>query len=62
VHDAATVAFFHGFHAANYVSAGVAAAGAVMALALLPSQPRAGAEGATEPRTVSAAAAAQARN
>jgi EmrB/QacA subfamily drug resistance transporter len=62
VHDAATVAFFHGFHAANYVSAGVAAAGAVMALALLPSQPRAGAEGATEPRTVSAAAAAPTRN
>src|SRR4051794_1231539 len=32
LHDAATSAFFHGFHAANYVSAGIAAAGALMAL------------------------------
>ena len=39
VHDAASSAFFHGFHAANYVAAGVAAAGAVMALALLPAHP-----------------------
>ena len=39
VHDAASAAFFHGFHAANYLAAGVAAAGAVMALALLPAQP-----------------------
>ena len=30
---------FQGFHTANYVAAGVAAAGAVMALALLPAQP-----------------------
>ena len=36
---AASSAFFHGFHAANYVAAGVAAAGALMALALLPAQP-----------------------
>jgi EmrB/QacA subfamily drug resistance transporter len=41
VHNAASSAFFHGFHAANYVAAGVAAAGAVMALALLPAHPRA---------------------
>jgi hypothetical protein len=34
-----THAFFQGFHAANYVAAGIAAAGAVMALALLPAQP-----------------------
>jgi hypothetical protein len=39
VHNAASSAFFHGFHAANFVSAGVAAAGAVMALVLLPAQP-----------------------
>jgi len=38
VHDAANSAFFDGFHAADYVSAGVAAAGAVMALALLPAR------------------------
>ncbi len=39
IHNAASSAFFQGFHAANYVSAGVAAAGAVIALALLPAQP-----------------------
>jgi hypothetical protein len=39
LHNAATSAFFHGFHTANYVAAGIAAAGAVMALALLPAQP-----------------------
>jgi EmrB/QacA subfamily drug resistance transporter len=39
IHNAANSAFFNGFHAANYVSAGVAAAGAVMALALLPAHP-----------------------
>jgi EmrB/QacA subfamily drug resistance transporter len=39
VHSSASSAFFHGFHVANYVAAGVAAAGAVMALALLPAQP-----------------------
>ena len=39
VHDAASSAFFSGFHTANYVSAGVAAAGAVMAIVLLPAHP-----------------------
>src|SRR5271165_3770172 len=39
VHNAANSAFFDGFHAANYVAAGIAGAGAVMALALLPAQP-----------------------
>ncbi len=39
IHDAASAAFFHGFTAANYLAAGVAAAGAVMALALLPAHP-----------------------
>ena len=40
VHNAASSAFFHGFHAADYVSMGVAAAGALMALVLLPAAPR----------------------
>ena len=39
IHNAATSAFFAGFHAANYVAAGVAAAGAVMALVLIPADP-----------------------
>jgi predicted MFS family arabinose efflux permease len=39
IHDAASSAFFHGFHAANFVAAGVTAAGALMALALLPAHP-----------------------
>ena len=39
VHGAASSAFFDGFHTADYVSAGVAVVGAVMALALLPAQP-----------------------
>jgi predicted MFS family arabinose efflux permease len=39
VHDAASAAFFHGFAVADYLAAGVAAAGAVMALALLPAHP-----------------------
>jgi hypothetical protein len=44
VHDAAVSAFFHGFNAANYVAAGVAALGAVMAVALLPAQPNVGSD------------------
>jgi hypothetical protein len=53
VHDAAEAAFFHGFHAANYVAAGVAAAGALMALALLPAYPTTSGDAAAEPhRTV----------
>jgi EmrB/QacA subfamily drug resistance transporter len=39
IHNAATSAFFDGFHAANYVAAGVAAAGAVLALVLVPAHP-----------------------
>jgi EmrB/QacA subfamily drug resistance transporter len=42
VHDAATAAYFHGFTTANYVAGGVALAGALMALALLPAHPTAG--------------------
>src|ERR671934_1319318 len=39
IHNAASSAFFHGFRAANWVAAGAAAAGAVMALLLLPAHP-----------------------
>ena len=39
IHDAASSAFFDSFHAADLVAAGVAATGAVIALALLPSRP-----------------------
>jgi EmrB/QacA subfamily drug resistance transporter len=57
VHDAASAAFFHGFHVANYVSAGVAAAGAVMALALLPDHPAIAAEDAAGAEALAAVAA-----
>jgi EmrB/QacA subfamily drug resistance transporter len=52
IHDAAHSAFFAGFGAANYLAAGIAAAGAVMALALLPAQPNTGTDDA--PQTQSA--------
>ena len=39
VHDAASMAFFHGFSTGNLVAAAVAAGGALMAAALLPAQP-----------------------
>jgi EmrB/QacA subfamily drug resistance transporter len=51
VHGAASSAFFHGFRAANYLAAGVAGAGAVMAIALLPAQPTAGADDIAEAQT-----------
>jgi hypothetical protein len=41
VHTAATSAFFHGYSAANLVAAGVATAGALVALIWLPQQPTA---------------------
>jgi EmrB/QacA subfamily drug resistance transporter len=51
VHDAATSAFFHGFSTANLVAAGVAAAGALIALALLPAHPARAASRAPAPAT-----------
>jgi EmrB/QacA subfamily drug resistance transporter len=39
LHHAASVAFFDGFSTANYLAAGVALAGALMALVLLPAHP-----------------------
>jgi EmrB/QacA subfamily drug resistance transporter len=49
IHNAVGVAFFHGFSAANFMTAGIAAAGAVMALALLPAHPTAADEEPPEP-------------
>jgi EmrB/QacA subfamily drug resistance transporter len=51
VHGAVSSAFFHGFSAANLLAAGVAAGGAVMALALLPARPAQAEEQAAEPQT-----------
>jgi hypothetical protein len=61
VHNAASTAFFSGFHAADYVSAGVAAAGAVMALALLPAYPTADTDAPYDAPELSSPAAAAAR-
>jgi EmrB/QacA subfamily drug resistance transporter len=62
VHDAASSAFFHGFHAGDYVSAGVAAAGALMALALLPAHPTPGADDTPETQAVGSPAPVPARS
>jgi hypothetical protein len=62
VHDAASAAFFHGFSAANYLAAGVAAAGAVMALALLPAHPTASNDDTVEGRALGSPATAAARS
>jgi hypothetical protein len=59
IHNAATSAFFDGFHAANYLAAGVAAAGAVMALALLPAHPTARSDETAHPMGEPATAAAR---
>ncbi len=58
VHNAASAAFFHGFHAANYVAAAVAAAGAVMALSLLPAQPTISTDDTAEVRAPGSSATA----
>ncbi|MBS1878602.1 MAG: DHA2 family efflux MFS transporter permease subunit [Actinobacteria bacterium] len=60
VHHAASSAFFHGFQTANYVAAGVAAAGALMALALLPAQPTASGEDVARTQPLSSPATAAA--
>jgi EmrB/QacA subfamily drug resistance transporter len=60
VHNAASSAFFSGFHTANFVSAGVAAAGALIALALLPAQPTTGGEDTQEVRAPGSPATAAA--
>ena len=62
LHNAASSAFFHGFHAANYVAAGVAAAGAVMALVLLPAHPTAGSDDIAEAAALGSPATAAAHS
>ncbi len=62
IHNAASTAFFNGFHAANYVAAAVAAAGAVMALALLPAQPTTSGDDTPEVPALGSPATAAARS
>jgi EmrB/QacA subfamily drug resistance transporter len=62
IHNAASAAFFQGFHAADYVSAGVAAAGALMAIAWLPAHPTPSSEDAPEMRALGSHATAAARS
>jgi EmrB/QacA subfamily drug resistance transporter len=62
VQTAASAAFFHGFHAANYLAAGVAAAGAVMALSLLPAHPTVSTDDTAEVRALGSPDTAAARS
>ncbi len=62
IHNAAHSAFFAGFGTANYLAAGVAAAGAVMALALLPAHPNAGAAEAPGLQAIASPATSTARS
>ena len=62
VHTAASSAFFQGFHAANFVAAGVAGAGALMALALLPAQPIASTKDTPEAQALGSPATIPARS
>jgi hypothetical protein len=59
---ASASAFFHGFHAANYIAAGVTAAGALIALALLPAHPTVGTDDAPETRPLASPASLAARS
>jgi MFS family permease len=61
VHHAASSAFFDAFHAANYVAAGIAAAGALMALLLLPAHPTASTDDTAETTAFGSPAIAAAR-
>ena len=62
IHNAAHSAFFAGFGAANYLAAGVAGAGAVMALMLLPAQPNTGADEAPRLQAIGSPATSTARS
>lgn len=56
LHDAASNAFFHGFSIANLIAGGIAAAGGLMVLVLLPAHPGAEADDLTpELRTLATA-------
>src|ERR1700722_11786227 len=61
IHNAANAAFFHGFSAADYLAAGVAATGAVMALAILPAQPTISDDGTAEVGALGSSAPAAVR-
>ena len=62
IHAAASSAFFQGFHAANYVAAGVAAVGGVMALWLLPAHPAVPTAEEPQPHAVGSPATAATHN
>ena len=62
IHNGAHSAFFVGFSAANYLAAGVAGAGAVMALMLLPAQPNTGADEAPRLQATASPATSAARS
>ena len=62
IHNSAHSAFFAGFSAANYLAAGVAGAGAVMALVLLPAQPNTGADEAPRLQAIASPATSAARS
>jgi EmrB/QacA subfamily drug resistance transporter len=58
LHDAASTAFFHGFEIACLVAAGVAIAGALVAVVLLPAHPTTGGEEMPEPQALGTLATA----
>jgi len=62
IHNAAGAGFFHGLHAADWVAAGAAAAGAVMALALLPAHPTANSDGMPQTQAIGSPATVAARS
>jgi EmrB/QacA subfamily drug resistance transporter len=62
VHNAASSAFLHGFHAGDFVAAGVAAAGGLMALLLLPAHPTVSADNALETQALGSPVPAAARS
>jgi hypothetical protein len=62
IHNAASSAFFHGLHAADWVAAGAAAAGAVMALLLLPAHPTASSDGPAQTQAIGSPATVAARS
>ena len=62
IHNAASSAFFHGLHAADWVAAGAAAAGAVMALLLLPAHPTASSNDTEQTQAIGSPAPVAARS
>ena len=62
LHNAASAAFFHGLHAADWVAAGAAAAGALTALVLLPAHPTASTDGPAHTQTIRSPATVASRS